>query len=686
MSGIFLLDWAALAVSIHNTILLLWLALTILLNAERRTLGLIFAGASLLCATAFFASHTVILVLVFAAPPAALDLWWRIGLFSVGALPLGWYLVTVWYAGNVPQIYKFALLALLNLLLAALLIFANPLPTFDHVLYFDFARTPEIFGVPILLVAFALDIFLCVAFSLDALRRPAPMHHAAGDLARTRARPWLIATSATLILVGALVVGVIAWAIFSGVRAALLTFIVAWIDLIIALLIALSIIFVGQAVAFYELFTGKILPRRDLFRQWRGAVILAGGYGSVVAFAIRAHIETIYAILLATALMTIFYALVSWRGYVERERYIRDLRPFVQSGQLYDHLLNASLPELDAAIPFRALVRDGLGARVAHLAPVGALAPLVPSLAFPNGAIFPAPRELAQFNSLETMCVAIEPAHNGGALWAIPLWSERGLIGILRLGEKSDGGLYAQEEIEIARASGERLIDTLASAELARRLMALQRQHVAESQLLDQRARRVLHDEILPKLHAAILEASAANQSGGVIDLLTAAHRETAQLLRELPTTAASQVARLGLITALRQMVEDEWMRAFDRVEWQIENDAERVARDLPSLTAETFFFAAREAIRNAARYGRDASRNRALNLRVAIETRGAFQIAIEDDGIGLHTQRVNSETLQGAGQGLALHSAMLAVIGGALAVTARAEGGTRVTIKVESL
>jgi len=169
-----------------------------------------------------------------------------------------------------------------------------------------------------------------------------------------------------------------------------------------------------------------------------------------------------------------------------------------------------------------------------------------------------------------------------------------------------------------------------------------------------------------------------------VIDLLTAAHREAAQLLRELPTTAASQVARLGLITALRQMVEDEWMRAFDRVEWQIENVAERSARALPALTAETIFFAAREVIRNAARYGR--IENRALNLRVAIETRGAFQIAIEDDGIGLHTQRVNSETLQGAGQGLALHSAMLAVIGGTLAVTARAEGGTRVTIKVESL
>ena len=48
----------------------------------------------------------------------------------------------------------------------------------------------------------------------------------------------------------------------------------------------------------------------------------------------------------------------------------------------------------------------------------------------------------------------------------MPLWSERGLIGVLLLGEKRDGGLYTQEEIEIARASGERLIDTQASAEM----------------------------------------------------------------------------------------------------------------------------------------------------------------------------------------------------------------------------
>ena len=49
----------------------------------------------------------------------------------------------------------------------------------------------------------------------------------------------------------------------------------------------------------------------------------------------------------------------------------------------------------------------------------------------------------------------------------MPLWSERGLIGLFLLGPKRGNGLYTQEDIEIARASGERLIDTRASAEIA---------------------------------------------------------------------------------------------------------------------------------------------------------------------------------------------------------------------------
>lgn len=699
MSGNFWLDWAALAVSLHNTILLLWIGLTVFLNADRRTWGIWLASGSLLLACIFFVSHTVILALGFVLSHAGLDFWWYLGWVPVITLPFGWYLVTLWYAGfwedrrgalRLRQQTWFFLSALLNVALIAALVLANPVPSFTQILNLDLSSTPEIAGIPILLIVYALDIFLCVTLSLDALRRPAPSARMMGNLARSRARPWLIGTAILLLIVGALVGVVIAWAIESARNASVpiyvMTFVVAWFDLIIAILLALAIIFVGQAVAFYELFTGKILPRRGLFRQWRSAVILAGGYGGVVGWALIAHLQAIYIVMLTTALMTIFYALFSWRSYVERERYIRDLRPFVTSQHLYDQLLQTAPSDVDAATPFRALCRDVLGARVAHLAAIGPLAPLVPSLVFPDHATFPAPTDLARFDS-QTMCVAIDPAQNGGAVWAIPLWSERGLIGVLRLGEKTDGGLYAQEEIEIARASGERLIDTLASAELARRLMALQRQRLTETQLLDRRARRVLHDDILPKLHAAIIELSAEHpplsktgegRGGGVIDLLTTAHRETSNLLREMPTTAAPEVARLGLVAALKQVVEDEWARAFDRVEWSIEPDAERDARTLPTLVAETLFFAAREAIRNAARYSRDDTAARPLTLRVAMQARGNFEIVIEDDGIGLH--KTTSGDL-GSGQGLALHSAMLAVIGATLSVEAMASGGTRVMV-----
>jgi hypothetical protein len=92
----------------------------------------------------------------------------------------------------------------------------------------------------------------------------------------------------------------------------------------------------------------------------------------------------------------------------------------------------------------------------------------------------------------------------------VPLWGERGLIGALLLGERRDGGLYSQEEIEIARAGGERLIDAQASAEMARRLMEIQRQRLAESQVIDRRTRRVLHDDVLPRLHTAMLLLQSA--------------------------------------------------------------------------------------------------------------------------------------------------------------------------------
>jgi signal transduction histidine kinase len=252
---------------------------------------------------------------------------------------------------------------------------------------------------------------------------------------------------------------------------------------------------------------------------------------------------------------------------------------------------------------------------------------------------------------------------------------------VLLLGEKADGGLYTQEEIEIARASGERLIDTRASAEIARRLMELQRQRLAESQVLDGRARRVLHDDVLPEMHAALLALSnpATAHNGdatGPLALLGSAHRRIADLLRDMPAAGAPAVARLGLFAALRQAVDDELGEAFVEVSWEIAPEAERAARGLPPLTAEALFFAGREAARNAARHGR---REGALCLRIAAEASDGLVIVIEDNGAG---DGVSPGAAAGSGQGLALHSTLMAVVGGTLAAEATA-AGMRVTLRL---
>jgi signal transduction histidine kinase len=696
MSGNFWLDWAAMFMSLFDTILLLWLALTVWLNAEKRVWGIWLVSLALFLATIFFVSHTVILALgLNPLTYDSLDFWWHLGWIPVIALPYAWYLVTLWYAGfwgdangalYQRQRICFIVTSVLTLGLIVLFVVTNPLPSFAQAANLQLNGTLRIQGSLILLAAYALDLFLCIVLSLDAFRRPQPSLRVMCNAARERARPWLTATAMVLLLVGLLVSFVMAWVLANSrddfVPDPAMTFVVAFLDLIIASLIGLSIVFVGQAIALYEVFTGKTLPRRGLFRQWRSAVILAAGYGAVVGWTLVSNQRAIFLVLLTTALMTVFYALFGWRSYVERERYMRDLRPFVTSQRLYDSLLaNVSTPtEIDVEIPFRALCRDVLGTRMGNLIAVGPLAPFVPSLAYPDGIMVPsfAPRDLNQFKSPQTMCVPLDSREHGGALWAIPLWSERGLIGVLRLGEKIDGGLYVQEEIEIARASGERLIDTRASAELARRLMMLQRQRVAESQVLDRQARRVLHDDVLPRLHTAILSLNAKSESAEAIESLTQAHRDTSNLLRDLPLSTAPQVARLGLIGALQHMVEDEWRKDFDEVTWDVAPEIEKRVRVIPPFAAEAIFYGVREAIRNAARYGRGGDRARLLHLHVQASWLNGLQVVIEDDGVGLHKSNLDA---QGSGQGLALHSAMLAVVGGTLSVEPRANGGTRVLL-----
>lgn len=704
MTGFLWLDWATLTVSLFNMILLLWLGLTVLLASERSQggrWGIWLAGGGLLMGAAFFVSHSAMLGRGLHAITAGMNFWWYVGWGPVIAAPFAWYGLMLWYAGfwsgnrDTPLFRRqrvwFVSTAILAASMIVMLLFVFPLPSFAQVAVLDLASVPSIWGVPVLILVYPLYISLCILLSLDALRHPSPSGALMRDLARRRARPWLIASTLTLLAVSLLVAWVMGWIVFNarqradaGIYTAMAVSL-AWFDLVIASLIGVAAVLLGQAIVAYEVFTGTALPRRGFARYWRNAIILAVGYSAVLSATLVIQLRPTYMLLLATLLMTTFYALVSWRSFVERDRTMAHLRPFVAGPRLYDSLLDQTVAQVDLQAVFHALCSDVLGARSAYLFPLGALSPLIGTVLHdPPDAVSPplSLNELAgRFTSPEQLCLPLDVETNSPYWlhWAVPLWSERGLIGVLLLGDKRDGGPYTQEEIEIARASGERLIDTQATAQVSQRLMALLRQRIAQVRVMEGQGRRILHDEVLPQLHTAILYLGGHDDpaSSRAVEALTQAHHRISDLMRDTAAEAPQTLATQGLIMALRTAVERDFADQFSRVEWQIEPVAAQAAAGQPDFVTEVIFFAAQELIRNAARHGRGDQPQRPLTITISLQRSDSLVLTVQDDGIGLDLQAPSS----GSRNGLQFHSTMLAAIGGSLSVDVAPGGGTRATI-----
>lgn len=706
MSGQFWLDWSALAVSLFNALLTLWMGLTVLLNAERRHWGTVLAAAGLLVGSAFFLAHSIILSQGAAGLVGGFAFWWYAGWLPVIAAPFSWYLLMLWYSGfwtqppsplrRRQQPWLWLCLAFTALLLALVLLF-HPSAMLTEATYLETGRPPGTGSLPVIAAAYPLYILLCVSLALDALLRPGPSSRVLGELARRRARPWLVAASAVLLLVSAAVGAVFAWlarAYDPSLRLAewihSISTLLSILDLILTAVLMAAILLLGQAVVSYEIFTGKSLPRRGFFRQWQGLLLLSALLSALAAWFVFASAASLAPLLAMLLVVTAAYAVSSWRSYAERQESLRQMQPFADSQRLFESILNPGdrgQAELDFSAPFKALARDTLNARQAALLPLGTLAALeVLPLYEPAGSVVPA--ELvsdlsANFSSHEAAGLPLDPEHSGGWIWVSPLRSERGLVGLLLLGEKQDGGIYTQEEIEIARAGGERLADLLASAEMARRLVMLQRQRMVASGILDRSARRVLHDEVLPRLHTALIrlgslpgaEAPAAQQS---LAELGDIHRQISGLLRDLPRPAAPELQRLGLIEALKRTVADEFSGSFDRVTWEVDPEIGLRLLELPELALDVLYYAAREGIRNAARHARGAGQPGVLQLVVRARWQGGLQIQVEDNGVGIPA---GAAPAPDGGEGLALHSTLMAVINGSLSVESEAGRFTRLTL-----
>jgi signal transduction histidine kinase len=696
-----LLYGALLAISLFNIVVLLWLGLTVLLNARRRSWGVGLGAAGLLAGALFFISHTAFMVRTASGDPRALTTWWPLGWVALIFAPFAWYLGILWYTGyweertsslrrrHRPLLVSASLLALAQVVTVGM---SAPLRSRTYLSALYFVTEPAAFGIPPLVLIYPVFAFLCISSSYGALRRPGAAVLSFQQPALVRAQPWLRAATLALLAVSvmmlSLLVSLLIYARQGSLRAVLeQPLLEAYLlDLVISVPITAAVVLTGQAIVAHEVFTRRPLPRRGLRRQWKEAIGLAMSFGLAAGAGYAVGLHLIYIVLVATILVGLTLAFFGWRSHREQSWLMRRLRPFIASEHVFEALLEPGGERRgEGNEPLASLCRDVLGARSAWLAATGSLSSLIERpLSYPEGlGGCPDVQEvLSRCPTAEVIGVALDPARWKGAVWGVPLWSSRGQIGVLLLGEKEDGGLYAEEEVEIARATGERLLNTLAGANLARRVMSLQRQRLMEAQVLDQQSRRCLHDEVLPELHAAMLALSAGpgeeKTLKEVVAELGEVHKRISSLVRAMPSGAGPRAAA-GLVAALRELVQAEYSGHFEKVRWEVDPGAEEECARLPGWKSDVLFYAAREAIRNSARHGRGGDASRALHLRVEVLRRDGVEIRIGDDGIGAAEGKPDLESRQG----LALHSTMLAVIGGSLTMEMKAGVGTAVILSL---
>lgn len=706
MTGRLGLDWAISAVSLFNMILLLWLGAMVLLNANRRDWGVWLMGGGLWVGALFFVSHSAILGQDLAVNLDGLNFWWRAGWFPVTVSPFVWYVAVLWFSGFWAAPHSqlgrrhrtwlwFMLLWLVGLI--TILLAANPIPAYDQLVQSQRDGTLTVRTTSFVFVLFPLWVMACILLSIDVLRRPAEPTDANTQTARRRALPWLLGTAGTLLavtLVVAAFVGSVVAAVPTGGLKPIRVETIATYDLALSLLIALSLLLLGQAIVSYEIFTGRVLPRRTFVRHWRHAIILAGGYAAVIGWSIGIALRPIYSLLLATLLLTLFYALYSWRTLWEREQFAARLRPFVQSQGSTRNPLHASA---SASTLFAALCGDVLGTPHAELIPLGSMASLVTTpLRHPQNASAPPLRPPSGLNAGMT---PLDGEAFAPYCWAISLWDERERIGALMIGAKQDGGLYSAEEMETAQAAGERIVHLLAGEQMVLRLMELQRKRTAEQRVVDLRMRRTLHDKVLPALHLAVLQLSGANRQEPPIqetlNTLGEVHQQIADLLTRTQRTSFPHAGPFELVAALHALVQQEFAHSFEQLEFQHGESGACVTQErtgetvyMDPVVGEVVLGAAREAVRNAAVHGRGGQAERPLSLQIKLGVeRGDLDMlvfTIADDGVGLGASgAVVASAPGGSGTGLALHSTLLTMIGGQLMIESQPERGTRVRITV---
>lgn len=511
------------------------------------------------------------------------------------------------------------------------------------------------------------------------------------------------------------------------------------LDLVATGAVALVVLLIGYSIVRHGVLIERPLARRGFFEQWRGIVIVATLVAILISLLVAMTQSSLGGLLLITCLATGAYALFTWSGYTAHDRYIALLSPFVRS-TAQRHWLNTDRPrtEQDLEHLFFHLCHDVLGVECAYLAILTGAVRRSFSYRWPVGLV-PAPRwsrssrrggELSPALTKRREEISATPAVQGRRIqiyvdeqpmivWVVPIYGERGLAATLYLGPREDGVAFTDEDMNLAHACGQRILDTLGDHEAMQAVASLLRRRVVDVKLLGAQQRRVLHDEILPQMHLALLQLEKlrslpeSGQFGDnqavqsepatrmskqksedelaqarkysvdeAITIISDTHRRLAAMMRATAPGAPHRLERDGLINAIQTMLEQDFQNCFDEIAWDVtEETATRIDELVSPAIAELIFAAVQEALRNAARHARgaDVHRNLRLTFRAAWNVADpGIEIIVADNGVGIDSAEA---TTTGTGGGLLTHSALLAIAGGSLTVKSSSDEGVLVKI-----
>ncbi len=691
-----IIDWLVRTVSFFNTILLFWLGLMVILSGNRKSIGTWMVGGGLLVGTVFFVSHSMIMGGDISRYSFGLNFWWMVSWIPAVAAPLAWYGAMLWYAGfdwrkAHPHRKYLVVIFFLVLVMTVQVVIWNPIPSYSLMMSRLFPQIESnIIGLPLIVFTYLVLSVLCYMLPLDLLGRNLFNDRPLAAAAFRKARLWLMMASVALLLASLVMVWTALWILESQPTPSLTrpedVLNVKRLDLIVSGLVGVGVIILGRAIVAYEVFTGVPLPRNRFSRQWRSTVILAGAYASVVSFGITIHLPLLYIVMTVTLLFILFYSLYSWRSYIERDTIISGVRPLLTSGDIFSQVIDSEHVNFDGPENFfSTLCQDILSVPTAAIRPAPWVAPLVKDALVFNPFKKPFDYSLPEggFELFNKDGPYILPGEGQGVVWMVSLWRKSDLIGVLFLGEKADGNPFTEEEIDIAQLGGERLLDMLAGTEMARVAIALLQERLSEMTVLEAKSRRVLHDDILPEIHTAVLRLRAESMPGNVesvVASLSKTHHMISDLIRNSPPTVPERLSTQGLITVIKNFVESDYKQSFSTVFWEITPDVDQHFADLTDVSREVIYFAVQELLRNAAKYANGGNLDHPVQLwiRFMLADRQMI-IEVQDDGVGL------SESVQvsSGGNGLRFHAAMLAVVGGRLEINSQIDEGTTATIKL---